>query len=57
MFSQITLVTFVCAIVDNVANCHVDHPNNPKPSTPKATRKKVFVSSSSTQNRGVDKRS
>jgi len=52
MFSQISLVAFVCAIVDNVVNYHVDNPIYPKPSITKAIGKKVLVSLSSTQKRG-----
>ncbi len=49
MFSQISLVAFVCAIVDNVVNFHADHPISPKPSITMAIGKKVLVSLSSTQ--------
>jgi hypothetical protein len=52
MFSQISLIAFLCAIVDNVVNCHVDHPISPKPSITKAIGKKVLVSLSSTQKKG-----
>lgn len=57
IFSQTSLVALVCAVVDNVANCHVNHPISPKPSIVKVTGKKVLISLSSIQKIRVDKRS